>query len=670
MVLMLFSENPEATSLNHEGLILLEFRSRVENDPYGAFANWNPNDTDPCLWLGIWCEDGQVQTLDLRGLSLEGKLAPELGKLSHLRSLVLHKNNFSGFIPRDIGQLKLLELLDLRHNNLSGAIPIEIGDMLSLKRLLLCGNSFEDGIPPEIEKLKLLSEAQCDQNHTPALHQKFENCIWQSGLKQLKKVHYFFVPIKGTIQHYFYMLPLLKFGKGYSHNSRGKCSDNLYGSVEQLSAEDLHHVSHMVRRRLLEESRNLLAAPGIGATPEETAPVTLSSGSFPAVVNRYPAASNGSPSVPNGKPSGGSSGMNWKYVSVIPSLAFFLTLFVAVLFICKRQGANSISPWKTGLSGQLQKAFITGVPKLNRAELETASEDFSNVIDTRDDFRVYKGTLSSGVEIAIVSTSIRSSKHWSKRAEAAFRTKIDTFSRINHKNFVNLLGYCAEDEPFLRVMVFEYAPNGTLYEHLHVKGVERLDWNARVRIIMGLSYCLQHMHHELVPPVPHSHLQSKSILLTDDYAAQLAEIGFWRDITAKSKISDTEESEHPDSHAGPNTEGNVYSFGILLLEIISGKVPYNEEQGSLVNWAADYLNDKRRLSYMIDPSLKSFKNNELDVICEVIQQCINPDPRQRPKMREIVSKLREVISVSPDAATPKLSPLWWAELEILSVEAS
>lgn len=65
-----------------------------------------------------------------------------------------------------------------------------------------------------------------------------------------------------------------------------------------------------------------------------------------------------------------------------------------------------------------------GVPKLNRAELETASEDFSNVIDTRDDFRVYKGTLSSGVEIAIVSTSIRSSKHWSKRAEAAFRTKV------------------------------------------------------------------------------------------------------------------------------------------------------------------------------------------------------------------------------------------------------
>lgn len=73
---------------------------------------------------------------------------------------------------------------------------------------------------------------------------------------------------------------------------------------------------------------------------------------------------------------------------------------------------------------------------------------------------------------------------------------------------------------------------------------------------------------------------------------------------------------------------------------------------------------------MIDPSLKSFKNNELDLICEVIQDCLHPDPRQRPTMKDIISKLGEVINLSPDQATPRLSPLWWAELEILSVEAT
>jgi len=73
---------------------------------------------------------------------------------------------------------------------------------------------------------------------------------------------------------------------------------------------------------------------------------------------------------------------------------------------------------------------------------------------------------------------------------------------------------------------------------------------------------------------------------------------------------------------------------------------------------------------MIDPSLQSFKDNELNVICEVIQGCIQPDPKMRPTMRDVTSKLREVVGVTPEQAVPRLSPLWWAELEILSVEAT
>lgn len=127
--------------------------------------------------------------------------------------------------------------------------------------------------------------------------------------------------------------------------------------------------------------------------------------------------------------------------------------------------------------------------------------------------------------------------------------QINTLSRVNHKNFVNLIGFCEEEEPFTRMMVFEYAPNGTAFEHLHgkyflpygpfqngrfliynefitslfvspVKEVEHLDWNARMRIIMGTAYCLQYMH-ELNPPVAHSNLTTTSIFLTDDYAAKV-----------------------------------------------------------------------------------------------------------------------------------------------------
>ncbi|KAJ0710642.1 putative protein kinase-like domain superfamily [Helianthus annuus] len=85
--------------------------------------------------------------------------------------------------------------------------------------------------------------------------------------------------------------------------------------------------------------------------------------------------------------------------------------------------------------------------------------------------------------------------------------------------------------------------------------------------------------------------------------------------------------------------------------------------------AAQYLKDKRNWSDVVDPTLKSFKQNELDIICEVIEECIDPDVRKRPTMKEVVTKLREVLRISPEQAMPRLSPLWWAELEILSGEA-
>lgn len=86
--------------------------------------------------------------------------------------------------------------------------------------------------------------------------------------------------------------------------------------------------------------------------------------------------------------------------------------------------------------------------------------------------------------------------------------------------------------------------------------------------------------------------------------------------------------------------------------------------------AADYLNEPRNFSCMIDPSLKSFKQNELEAICEVIKECIKTDLRQRPTMNDIVVQLRQVINISPEQAVPRLSPLWWAELEILSAETT
>ncbi|ONK69063.1 uncharacterized protein A4U43_C05F18900 [Asparagus officinalis] len=643
-------------SLNLEGLALLEFRSGVEIDPHGVFENWNPNDDEPCNWSGVRCIDGKVETLYLNELSLGGVLAPEIGLLSHLKALILHRNNFTGVIPKEIGRLTMLELLDLRGNNLNGTIPRELGDMLSLKCLLLCGNKFGGGIS-WIEKLDVVSDLKCNSDFSC----KMANEI---GCANRKVGHW-----SNIISDF--------------PNYHGEHGDNLLSNSLNHILNRCVHVTNTVRRQLLQETSNLPAVP-VGNPPvQEFAEVpSVGSGSFPAVPSSKDGNGGREPSrwtmpanPPDSSPSGQSLEDNnysskrlgiWVYILIAVG-AVFLVLAAIILLACCRRKGGPVGPWKTGLSGQLQKAFVTGVPKLNRAELEAACEDFSNIITSFPTCTLFKGTLSSGVEIGVVSTTVKSAMDWSERSELCFRKKIDTLSRVNHKNFVNLLGYCEENEPFMRMMVLEYSPNGTLFDHLHVKEYEHLEWSARMRVIMGMGYCLQYMHHELNPPVTLSDLRSDAVFITDDFAAKIVDISLFNE---SKKIASGVDSQDTSKLLDTDTESNVYSFGMLMLEVISGKFPYSEEEGSIVDWGAPYLEDEINFRSMVDPALKAANDNELETVCGIIRKCLCHDPRKRPTMREVMASLKEVLGISAEAATPRLSPLWWAELEILSVEAS
>jgi serine/threonine protein kinase len=188
----------------------------------------------------------------------------------------------------------------------------------------------------------------------------------------------------------------------------------------------------------------------------------------------------------------------------------------------------------------------------------------------------------------------------------------------------------------------------------------------RLRIAMGMAYCLDYMH-QLTPPIAHKHLQSSTIYLTEDYAAKISDFSFGNDATA-AKIGSASMELLESQTSDP--EGNIYSFGVILFEMITGRIPYAVDNGSLADWASDYLRGERSLKEIVDPTLKSFRENELEKLSEVIRNCIHPDPKQRPTMKEIASKLKEITAMEPDGATPKLSPLWWAELEIMSTEGS
>ncbi|XP_015689695.1 probable inactive receptor-like protein kinase At3g56050 isoform X2 [Oryza brachyantha] len=348
------------------------------------------------------------------------------------------------------------------------------------------------------------------------------------------------------------------------------------------------------------------------------------------------------------------------YGLVAAGIAAFLIISVAGAFYFRAKKMGTVRPWATGLSGQLQKAFVTGVPALKRSELETACEDFSNIIGSTSSCTLYKGTLSSGVEIAVASSLVTSADDWSKECESQYRKKITSLSKVSHKNFMNLLGYCEEAQPFTRVMVFEYAPNGTLFEYLHVREAEKLDWMTRLRISMGIAYCLEHMH-QLKPPVVPRNFDSTTIYLTDDFAAKVSDLEFWNGAKEPNPT-------YSNSNSSSDLENTVRKYGIVLLEMLTGRVP-DSEDGPLERWASRYFNGEIRLAELIDPSIGSFSEEAACSLCEVVRSCIDPDPKRRPPMSEVAARMREITALGPDRASPKVSPLWWAELEIMSSES-
>ncbi|KAJ6726880.1 PROTEIN MALE DISCOVERER 2 [Salix purpurea] len=595
-------------SLNDEGMALLKLREGIVSDPYGALKSWKMDlgVINPCSWFGVECsDDDKVVVLNLKDLCLEGTLAPEITNLVHIKSIILRNNSFSGIIPERIGELKELEVLDFGYNNFSGSLPPDLGSNLSLAILLLDNNEQLRSLSSEIQHLVTLSEFQVDESE------------------------------------------LSNAAKGSSRNKRS-------------ITWSLVHIENEFHRRQMQERpgrvtrssppKSTLSSRPPSSPPKSTVPLPP-----PPIGNS--SSSNGStpPFIPaNGAIIAGAIGGT-----------LVILMSIIIIYICKINKA-SVKPWTTGLSGQLQKAFVTGVPKLKRSEIEVGCEDFSNVIGSSPNGILYKGTLSSGVEIAVLAVApvaITSAKDWSKDLQVQFRQKIETLSRVNHKNFVNLIGYCEEEEePFTRMMVFEYAPNGTLFEHLHIKESEHLDWGMRLRIAIGMAYCLEHMH-QLNPPLAHSNLNSLMISLTEDYASKISDFIFSNGIIANEM--ELSGKKFPDvSLALP--ESDVYNFGVLLFEMVTGRLPYTVDNVSLEDWASDYLRGYQPLREKVDPTLESFEEEKLERIGEVIKSCVHPDPKRRPTMTEVTGRLREITSLTPDAAIPKLSPLWWAELEILS----
>ncbi|KAI4326975.1 hypothetical protein L6164_019484 [Bauhinia variegata] len=639
-----------ASVLSNEVRALTTFKEAVFEDPNQVLSSWNTLDSDPCDWFGVSCNAARdhVVNLNISWSSLKGFLAPELGQITYLEQLTLHGNNLIGIIPKELGMLKSLKVLDLGMNQLSGPIPPEIGNMALLVKINLQSNLLTGRLPSELGNLKYLQELRLDRNKLQGpvpgggssnvasnMHEMYASNSNLTGLcrsSQLKFAdfsHNFFV---GSIPKCLEYLPRTSF--------QGNC----------------------LQGKELKQRPSVQCA---GASPAT---------SHPGVYPKHRSAEDVSKHHGASKPA-------WllalEIVTGIMVGSFFLIGVLTALQKCNNK-SSIIIPWKKSASEKehmtvyIDQDMLKDVMRYSRQELEVACEDFSNIIGSSPDSVVYKGTIKGGPEIAVISLCIKE-EYWTGYLELYFQREVADLARLNHENTGKLLGYCKESAPFTRMLVFEYASNGTLYEHLHYGEECQLSWTRRMKIVIGIAHGLKYLHTEIEPPFTISELNSSAVYLTEDFLPKLVDFESWKTILERSERNSGSVGSQGAVCVLPNSfearhldiQGNVYAFGVLLLEIISGRPPYCKDKGCLVDWARDYLEMPEVMSYVVDPELKHFKYEDLKVICEVINLCINPDPDKRPSMQELCSMLESRIDTSINVEL-KASSLAWAELALSS----
>ncbi|XP_051130059.1 probable LRR receptor-like serine/threonine-protein kinase At1g63430 [Andrographis paniculata] len=630
---------------------LISFKRAIIEDPTMVLSDWDPVDPEPCGWSGIGCSvnGDYVVKMNISGESLKGFIAPELSRLSNLQELILHGNLLIGTIPKEIGTLKSLRVLDLSSNQLTGPIPPEIGNLSSIVKINLESNGLTGRLPSELGNLKSLQELRLDRNRLigmmPAanssdypsnmdgMYSSTGNLMGICRLSQLKVADFSFNFLVGSIPKCLGYLPRSSF--------QGNC----------LREKD-------VRQR---------SATQCVSVPSAKAHSEINAKHMPADdVSRNPANSNKPP---------------WLLaLEITTGLLVGVVFLVALLTASKKWKRNPsiIIPWKKSSSSKdymairVDSEVLKDVVRYDREELEVACEDFSNIIGSSPDSLVYKGTLKGGPEIAVISLCIKE-ENWTPYLELYFQKEVADLARLDHVNVGRLLGYCRESIPFTRMLVFEYASNGTLYEHLHYGEGCQFSWTRRMKIIVGIARGLKYLHTELEPPFTISELNSSSVYLTDDFSPKLVDFECWKTIISRSeKSSGTVSNEGADCVLPKHLEGrcldiqgNTYAFGILLLEIVSGRPPFCKNKGCLVEWAKEFLEVPEVLSYVVDPDLKHFRYEDLKLICDVVNLCLHPSTSTRMSVSNMCDMLECGIETSV-AAEIKSSSLAWAELALSS----
>ncbi|KAH9295819.1 hypothetical protein KI387_039407 [Taxus chinensis] len=286
------------------------------------------------------------------------------------------------------------------------------------------------------------------------------------------------------------------------------------------------------------------------------------------------------------------------------------------------------------------------------SDLRRATDNFKDVIGKGGFGTVYKGTLLPGNKMVAV-----------KRLEGVFQgeeefwAEVKVIGTVHHMNLLRMVGFCAERKH--RLLVYEYVQNGSLDSYLFSHNEDRrkaLDWRKRFQIAVGTAKGLAYLHEECLEWILHCDVKPQNILLDEEFCAKVSDFGLSKLVDRHreralsfSTIRGTRGYMAPEwtMNLPITAKADVYSFGILLLELASGKnaAEFNVSGGNLVQWAVENVRRQSWMENMVDSTLQApeIEKPEVERVLKTALLCVEFDKNRRPSMSEVVEMLTSEI---------------------------
>ncbi|XP_010670069.2 probable LRR receptor-like serine/threonine-protein kinase IRK [Beta vulgaris subsp. vulgaris] len=568
-----------------------------------------------------------LEALDLSRNVLTGAIPSSLGKFSNLEYLNLSQNTLTGPIPRNVGELKALNVLDLSHNRMNGSIPSEIGNATSLQELILEKNFIEGIIPTSLEHCSSLSVLMLSHN---SLEGPVPLAL--SKLVHLQIVDLSVNDLSGTMPKQLANLQHLRSFNISHNNLQGELPGGFFNTISPSSVSDNPSLCGSAAKR---SCATVLPKP-IVLNPNSTADASSGSSLPPTFVHKKNLLSISS-------------------LIAIGAAAVIVIGVIAITVLNLRVRASasrsaaalalsngddfSNSPSTDANSGKLvifsgEPDFSTGTHALLNKDCELGRGGFG---------AVYQTVLQNGRSVAIKKLTVSSLV----KSQEDFEREVKKLGKIRHSNLVTLEGYYWT--PSLQLLIYEFVSGGTLHKHLHEGGGGNfLSWNDRFNIIVGMAKGLSHLHQL---NVIHYNLKSSNILIDGLGEPKVGDFGLARLLPMLDRYILSSKIQSALGYMAPEfacrtvkiTEKcDVYGFGVLVLEVVTGRRPveYMEDDVVVLCDMVRGALEEGKVEECVDERLQGrFPAEEAIPVMKLGLICTSQVPSNRPDMREVVNIL-------------------------------